>query len=797
MNIRNKIKASLFILFLFSVSLPLITLFLNDTAEKQSSPTELIPGNYLFFGTAVLLATVVFALYFFLTRSVFNRLQSLRNSTDAVLSKNGDHEIDQDNNDEIGELSRAFGAILRKWKAAASKAHGLEKILDDRTAKLGKITERLKGEILDRKKAEKVIGERLKLEQLSFEVVSDVITCKDRELETAISRALQKIRAFFDADAVFLGNISHDGKLLPSSHVSVTRHFNRDRYLQLARDGFYPTYALNLMRKGFFIFGSPDEFPDWGEEKKYFSALGVKATAIVMLQSDGNAMKTIGVDSLRSERRWPDNIEDRLRFIGKILYNALERRYAEVELKNNERSFRMIVEQAAESFFVLDYAGRISDVNRRACDSLGFTREELLKMTISEVDIEVESKRHKTLYWERLEPGGYIPFKGMHRRNDGTTFPVSVRLGRVDIGNKRLLLALVRDISLRKLKEEELEKAFKEIKSLKDQLEQENISLRQELQAEYHQGDVVGKSEGIRNVIAQANRVAKSDACVLILGETGTGKEVMAHFIHNMSERKTRAMIKVNCAALPANLIESELFGHEKGAYTGASSRQMGRFEAANGSTIFLDEIGDLPMEMQVKLLRVLQDGQFERLGSMSTISTDVRVIAATNRDLTRLVEEGRFRNDLFYRLNVFPIVIPPLRERKEDIPLLVREFVSEFNQKRIEPVDEIPKRVMDSLEQYAWPGNVRELRNIIERATILSTGSTLYIDHLEMEADGPKSSEPVLLDDVTRKHITAILERTDWRIYGKKGAAKMLGLKPSTLQYKLKKLNIDKPSLN
>ena len=798
MTIRTRLKVAVSILILGAFSLLMTFLFPAHPNGKPVSTDLLVSENFFPLVIALLLAVVAVVVYLF-NRSIFKRLTSLKGAALEVVSGNGNYDIDQDMDDEIGELAKIFGTAFKNWKTTANVARALEQLLEDRNAKLLKTNERLNRETIVRKEAEIIISERLKFEQLCFEVVSDIITKHDEEMDTAIIKALQRIRLFFDADAVFLGKISHDGKLLPSSHVCVSQHFNRDRYLKLARTESYPTYASRLLREGFFVWGSPEEFPDWMEDKEFYSALGIKATAIAMLQSDGTAMLTIGVDSLRHEKRWPDNIADRLRLIGKMLYNALERQSAETELKHNERTFRMLVEQAADSFFVLDYAGRISDVNLRACESLGFTREELLKMTISEVDIEVESKRHKELYWESLKPSDYIPFEGMHRRKDGTTFPVSVRLGRVDIGEERLLLALVRDISSWKLKEEELEKAFEQIKVLKDQLEQENISLRQELEAECHHGDVVGKSKGIRNVIGNANRVAKSDACVLILGETGTGKEVIAHFIHNMSPRKARAMIKVNCAALPTNLIESELFGHEKGAYTGASSRQMGRFEAASGSTILLDEIGDLPMEMQVKLLRVLQDGQFERLGSMSTISTDVRVIAATNRDLNQLVEEGRFRSDLFYRLNVFPIVVPPLRGRKEDIPLLVREFVSEFNQKRSKPLDEIPKGTMDLLEQYDWPGNIRELRNVIERAAILSTGSTLRVDHLELKANGPMNSEsePVLLDDITRKHITTILERNDWRIYGKKGAAIMLGLKPSTLQYKIKKLNIKKPSLN
>ncbi len=259
-----------------------------------------------------------------------------------------------------------------------------------------------------------------------------------------------------------------------------------------------------------------------------------------------------------------------------------------------------------------------------------------------------------------------------------------------------------------------------------------------------------------------------------------------------MSPLKDRAMIKVNCAALPATLIESELFGREKGAFTGALSKQIGRFEAANGSTIFLDEIGDLPLELQAKLLRVLHEGQFERLGSIQTVSVDVRVIAATNHDLEQAISEGRFRQDLFYRLNVFPITIPPLRERKEDIPLLVWAFVKEIGEGMGRSIEKVSKKTMDMLQQYPWPGNVRELRNVIERAMILSTRSTLIIDRLESK--DPTLTPNRTLEEIERNHIEDVLESVQWRVYGKNGAAKILGLKPSTLQHRMKKLGIEKP---
>jgi transcriptional regulator with GAF, ATPase, and Fis domain len=334
--------------------------------------------------------------------------------------------------------------------------------------------------------------------------------------------------------------------------------------------------------------------------------------------------------------------------------------------------------------------------------------------------------------------------------------------------------------------------AFQEINQLKDQLEQENLNLRKKIELEYPHDQIIGESNAIIQVLVLAEKVARQDTCVLITGETGTGKELLAHAIHNMSERRNRPMIRVNCAALPATLIESELFGQEKGAFTGAWSQRMGRFEAANQSTIFLDEIGELPLELQTKLLRVLQEGQFERLGSSRTISVDVRVIAATNRDLTEMIQNGRFRKDLYFRLNVFPITVPPLRYRQEDIRLLTWAFINEFNKSMGKQITNISKRVMDHMVRYAWPGNVRELRNVIERAMIISSGDRLEIHGLELD-ESFQEINPTL-EEFEKRYIISILKKTGWRVSGKNGAAKILGLKPTTLEYRMKKLKIKRP---
>jgi len=474
----------------------------------------------------------------------------------------------------------------------------------------------------------------------------------------------------------------------------------------------------------------------------------------------------------------------------KRIFLALARDITErKQLEELFREKRLLLDQAGDAFFVFDDAGTIIDVNHQACLSLGYTRDELLKLTVLEVDIEAEKKKQKPKFWDSLDQEKHITFEGVHLRKDGSTFPVEVRLGRLDLCEKRLLLALARDITVRKQKEEELIKAFIEIKELKDKLEEENIYLRKEIELKYRYEKIVGESDAIKRVLSQAEKVANTDTCVLILGETGTGKELLAHAIHNMSSRKAHAMVNVNCAALPATLIESELFGREKGAFTGALKSQIGRFEAAHGSTIFLDEIGDLPIELQAKLLRVLQEGEFERLGSTKTISVDVRVIAATNRNLGEMANEQKFRKDLYYRLNVFPITLPPLRERQEDIPLLVWALVSEFVKSMGKPITKIQKKTMTALKQYAWPGNVRELKNVIERAMIMSTGSTLQVEHIA-DKDAPTDIK-MSLAEIEKEHILKVLDSTNWRVRGEKGAAKILELKPTTLEARMKKMGI------
>lgn len=353
-----------------------------------------------------------------------------------------------------------------------------------------------------------------------------------------------------------------------------------------------------------------------------------------------------------------------------------------------------------------------------------------------------------------------------------------------------------KDITRRKQIEEELQKRLLEINQLKVRLEAESAYLQQEIKLEHNFENIIGQSDVLKYVLYRVQQVAPTDMSVLIFGETGTGKELIARAIHESSSRRARPFIKVNCAALQPNLVESELFGHEKGAFTGAAVRKPGRFELANHATLFLDEIGEMPLDLQAKLLRVLEDGEIERLGGTQTIKVNVRIIAATNRDLEKEMKEGRFRADLWYRLNVYPITVPALRERTEDIPLMVAHFVELFSKKFGRTIQKIPMRVIEKLKGYKWPGNIRELKHVVERAVIGSLGATLELaDSLSLSA-APGASDldaSMTLEEMERQYILKVLEKTGWKIEGKSGAAETLDIKPNTLRSRMQKLGIRK----
>lgn len=456
-----------------------------------------------------------------------------------------------------------------------------------------------------------------------------------------------------------------------------------------------------------------------------------------------------------------------------------------------------VIEGLPGLFFMIDEQGRHIRWNKNAEIVYGYSAEEMETVSAL-VDVIAPEDRPKVKAAAECAfrgGSGYVEYRILTK--DGRKIAYAGDSRRIEIRGVNYLVGMEIDIVKRTLAENALKKALSEIKQLKDQLQAENVYLLEQIKMEQGFGEIVGQSHALNYVLLKVAQVAPTNTTVLILGETGTGKDLIARSIHNSSPRKDRALVKVNCATLPSNLIESELFGYEKGAFTGANARKIGRFEFANNSTIFLDEISEMPLELQAKLLSVVEDGEFERLGGFHTIKVNVRIIAATNRNLEEEVKNGRFREDLWYRLNVFPVTVPPLRERKEDISLLVNFFVSKFSNELGKSIKKISQNTMEPLQEYTWPGNVRELKNVIERAVITSKGSTLRLmDRLKMprEADLATTTRRTL-EEIERDYIIAILEETNWKIAGKNGAAEILGLNTSTLRGRLRKLGIYRQS--
>jgi formate hydrogenlyase transcriptional activator len=478
----------------------------------------------------------------------------------------------------------------------------------------------------------------------------------------------------------------------------------------------------------------------------------------------------------------------------------------ERQLRESEEALRDLYEEAPIAYVKEDLESRFISANRAAQRILGIKPEDVpgvvgLSLVPHRPDAQRAAHEQFSLQVRGMETRGVVI--ELQRKDDGK--PVWVQIwARPEPGGKYTRTMFL-DVTDRVLMERE-----------RARLAAENVYLQEEIKSVHNFEEIIGQSPALLDVLEKVNRVAKTDATVLITGETGTGKELIARAIHSASHRHDQPLIKVNCAALPAGLVESELFGHEKGAFSGATSRRVGRFELAHGGTIFLDEVGEVPLDVQVKLLRVLQEREFERVGGASLIKVDVRVIAATNRDLAKLIREGRFREELYYRLNVFPITLPPLRDREGDVPLLVHFLVTRFAARAGVRIESVGKATLERLSRYPWPGNVRELENVLERAVILSNGPTLEIDP-EMFAvpaaarpanndrRSPSGSErhesavpgagPVLplesLESSTRNHILAALEQSGWVIDGPRGAAKVLGLHPNTLRSRMKKLGI------
>lgn len=467
----------------------------------------------------------------------------------------------------------------------------------------------------------------------------------------------------------------------------------------------------------------------------------------------------------------------------------LERMRTERSLSQSEQRFRDLFEEAPIAYVQEDLESRFISANQTAMRVLGIRPEEVKGMVgMSLVPDTPEAQRRVREAFNSIGKGTDTSGVVLELRRKDNGRPVWIQWWSKPDPSGKFTRTMFVDITERVLMEQE-----------KARLEAQNLYLREEIKAVHNFDEIVGQSAPVLGVLEKVRKVAPTDASVLITGETGTGKELFARAIHSASARAERPLIKVNCAALPTGLVESELFGHEKGAFSGAIARRIGRFELAHGGTIFLDEIGEVPADVQVKLLRVLQEREFERVGGGTPIKADVRIIAATNRDLRKAVKEGTFREDLYYRLTVFPLALPPLRERTGDIPLLVRFLVDKFASRTGRRIDSVGQETLARLTSYPWPGNVRELENVLERAVILSSGTMLEIDpevFAGAAAPGPESDVPAIgLEALERNHILSILKQTNWVIEGDQGAAKLLDLHPNTLRSRLKKMGIRRES--
>lgn len=466
----------------------------------------------------------------------------------------------------------------------------------------------------------------------------------------------------------------------------------------------------------------------------------------------------------------------------------LERLHMEQRLRESEQQYRDLYEEAPIGYVQEDLESRFIAANRAALRILGLRADEItgtvgMSFVPNTPDAQRRVKEAFASVGRGTDTSGVV--LELRRKDNGK--PVWVQWWSKPEPNGKFTRTMIVDITERVLAEQE-----------KTRLQQQNTYLQEEIKAEHNFEEILGRSQALTAVLDNVRRVAPTDATVLISGETGTGKELIARAIHSSSVRREKPLIKINCAALPSGLVESELFGHERGAFTGALARRVGRFELAHGGTIFLDEVGELPADAQAKLLRVLQEREFDRVGGTTPIKVDVRVLAATNRDLLKAVREKAFREDLYYRLNVFPVQLPPLRDRSGDIPLLVHFFVDRFAARIGKRIESVSQTTLQRLSAYSWPGNIRELENVLERAVILASGATLEIGQELLPTLKPVEATPAesgKLEDHDRAHIQEVLEQTNWRIDGPRGAARILGLHPNTLRSRMKKLGIERPT--
>jgi len=791
--------------------------------------------------------------------------------------------------------------------------------------KLVDTSERLSKEMKNRKPAKGILRERLLFEELLSAITARLIHLSFERVDEEIRGAMMEVLNFFKVDRFALLQAFPKKKSWMITHsVSVTGVPSVPVGTVLPASINPWAYEKLVNQQEVLSFVKMDEVPaEANVDKQTWITWGIRSNLNIPIMIGEPADHVIVINSVKRECIWPEEYVPRLRLLGEIFVNALERSRAQKALQESEERLTLATAAAEAGLWILDsHTGdvwatqifrelfefipeeelsferileiihaddreRVRELVSQSMEKQIFLRVEYriwkadgsmrwiiargrpygggqgfpLRLMGICMDITEHKQTEAQLNWSQtlhdtlinstsdmiwsvdpehfglltfnrglceyffnyrgiaievgMRPEDLFPdeeyiqtwhmfyLRALEEGSFTAEYPVYAgnRILRLNLNilksdNRVLGISVFgQDITERKGMENQLREQLAEIEKLKFQLEKENVYLREEIKAELGFGKIIGSSDTLQYVLFRSQQVAPTDATVLILGETGVGKGMVAHAIHEMSSRKDKPMITVNCAALPANLIESELFGREKGAFTGAHARQAGRFEVADGGTIFLDEIGELHLELQTKLLRVLQDGEFERLGSPRTVKVDVRVIASTSRDLKEEMRNGRFREDLYYRLNTFPVTLPPLRMRVEDIPELARYFIDKCARKFGRRFETISKDTMQRLQAYPWPGNVRELEHVIERSAITSPEPVFQLaDRLEHEPVKVAEGEPREFDAMAREHILQVLQEVRWKIEGKGGAATILGLHPSTLRFRIKKLGLKRP---
>lgn len=647
-------------------------------------------------------------------------------------------------------------------------------------------------------KIRKALEERLLFESLLSEVSARFVNTAPDRLDEEIEKALKTVMDVFQVDRCGLLKSLPGKNSWLITHVAVSERIPPvPSGIELPRSSF-PWAYKHLIAGHVLSFSTPEATPTEAEiDRESWRAWGIRSNISIPILTGESVDHVINIHSVENERDWPEEFIPRLRLLGEVFVNALERRNTELALRKSEDRLNLALVSADASLWDLDLSTDIIWLTEKTRDVEGLAPGKELAFSRFVSSVHPEDRGLVREFVEKARSGERFSVEYRMAVTPGN-FRWINSMGRLSVdpsGNECRLMGVSIDITERKVMEAQVLAHIEEIERLKQRLETENIYLRDEIKTELGFGKIIGHSDTLQYVLFRAQQVAPTDATVLLLGETGTGKGIIANTIHDLSPRKDKPMITVNCAALPSNLIESELFGREKGAFTGAYARQIGRFEVADDGTIFLDEIGELPLELQAKLLRVLQDGEFERLGSTKTIKVDVRVIASTSRNLKAEMREGRFREDLYYRLNTFPITLPPLRMRVEDIPELIMYFIDKYAKKYGRRFETFKKDPIQDLQAYSWPGNVRELEHVVERAVITSPEPVFQIlDRLEQEPPEVEERSHQGLEAIIREHMLQVLQETGWRIDGKRGAAAILGLNPSTLRFRLKKMGLKRP---